>query len=114
VKLSSFKDNALKLVFVVLFKDPNSKKLSCILDSVEVAFELGVKKVKSGIFVISRATHKWLADDFYRYWFIDVGDELVRVVPTSTNVLYDKLNIIVTCHGDCNVVREVEYTDIEP
>lgn len=112
VRLSNLTNSVYRLIFASLYRDRDTGKASCLLDIAELTTTFGIKRLKTGVFVIGSNTHHWLAEGLYRHWFLDLGDEFVEVINPSLNVLYDKLNILVVKPSEAQMKREIEYTDI--
>lgn len=113
VDISTLEDSVFQIIFSSLFRDKDSSKASCLMDVVNLTTEIGVRRVKAGIFVVGSDTHRWLAEGIYRYCFLDLGEEMVQIKLGAPDSLYDKLNILVVRPNESKVIREIDYTDVE-
>lgn len=112
VDIGTLTDSVYRLIFASLYRDRDTGKASCLLDIAELTTTLGVKRLKTGIFVVGSNTHQWLSEGVYRHWFLDIGDEVVEVHNPCLDTLYDKLNILVVRPSEAQMKREIEYTDV--
>lgn len=105
-------DNIDRLIFVMVTKDRKEGHYSYIIDQASLTTYIGVDRHRTGCFVFNKGLWDLLENEYYKYWFAVVNNQLLRVRRVSVHQLFKAINIKLTKSNTDFLTRDIEYPAI--